>query len=663
MCGISGIVSLNNTKINYNELITMTAVMQKRGPDASGLLITNNEDLNGPGILHLSHSQNIGLGHRRLAVNDLSDTANQPMCDVTGRYWIVFNGQLYNHAELRQKLEKRGYSFKTDHSDTEVILNAYSCWGIDCLAQFNGTWSFCLWDTLSNSLFMARDRAGTRPFYYTLHNKNFYFASELNAILENKSIGTELDEFAVYDYLTYTNVPAPRTIIKGIQKLPAAHYLFFKPGGEIVARQYWSPVRNDRPLLNLSEEEIAGQIRERLFKAVESRMQADVKVGVLLSGGLDSSISLACMSRLSPGPVKAYTVGFENKDQYRNEFDHARKVAALFKAEHRELIVTEKDFFDFLPRLAYLQDEPIADPAITPIHFISQLAAGDGVKVLLGGEGSDELFVGYQHWRLIYEFEKFFRNKPLLARGIAYLHRNSMFRERRPHYQTWTYKLKNNWPVFWSGTELRTEADKRGILSPDFLNRIGAYTSFDPMRELYSSLTERKPYATFDWMAAADLQHRLPDQLLARLDRMMMASSIEGRHPFLDVNLIELAAGIPPEMKVKNKTEKYLLKKAFENVLPKEIIYRAKDSFSVPMADLFSNQKRKKIYLDLIDSFNKKTGIFLKDYIRQLESPAKLKEFWNVLNLALWHENHCQSAPVHLGVPASDSLTPVRQLS
>jgi asparagine synthase (glutamine-hydrolysing) len=486
---------------------------------------------------------------------------------------------------------------------------------------------------------MARDRVGARPFYYTIYNKTLYFASQLNAIIANAHIETELDEFAVYDYLTYTNVPAPSTILKNIKKIPAAHYLFFKPGEPIHTKQYWSPITT-QPLVTLSEKEIIAEIREKFSEAVRIRMQADVNVGMLLSGGLDSSANLAYMSRFSSKPIKTYTAGFENKHQYKNEFEHAKQVATLFKADHQEVVVTEKDFFDFLPKLAYLQDEPIADPAIIPLHFISKLASRDQVKVLLGGEGSDELFIGYQHWRLIYEFEKVFLNKPRLAGVISYLHRKSIFKGRRPHYLSWAFKLKNQWPTFWSGTELRTEADKHKILSQDFLHKIGSYHSFTPIRRLYSDLTSVKPYETFDWMTVNDLQHRLPDQLLARLDRMMMSASIEGRHPFLDVNLIEFVLRIPPHLKVKQKTEKYLLKKAFESVLPREIIYRPKDSFSVPMTTLFKNADRKKEYLDIIGNFNKRTGIFLNSYLKELESPAKMKEFWNVLNLALWHEAH-----------------------
>ncbi len=647
MCGISGIISLNNESINFENLFKMTRELNKRGPDGEGYLISNDPEYSNflknsnknPKVISLQHKQNIGFGHRRLSITDLSDAASQPMTEIDKRYWVVFNGQIYNHVELRHELEKNGFKFLTDHSDTEVLINSYKCWGVNCLLKLKGTWAFCLWDSSENTILISRDRVGVRPLYYTIDKNLFYFASELNALLTNKDIKRELNDFAIYDYLTYTNVPAPNTILKSFHKVPAAHYAFFKPGDPIQFKKYWSPV-SQKLDIEMSEKEIIKKIREKLNAATRARMPEDVKYGMLLSGGLDSSINLACLSRNTTQAVKAYCVGFENESKYKNEFEYARKVSKHFNADLTELVISEDEFFDFIPKIAYYQDEPIADTANIPIYYISKVAQKDNIKVLIGGEGSDELFIGYQHWRLIYEFEKVFRNKPNLAGSLSYLHSKSIFKNKRPHYQTWGYKVKNNWPVFWSGTELRTERDKKEILNPDFLNKIGDYNSFMPVNELYQYLTSKNEYDTFEWMTINDLQNRLPDQLLARLDRMTMAASIEGRHPFLDIELIEFVYGIPSHLKVRHKTEKYLLKKAFEEILPEEIIYRPKDSFTVPLAALFKNEKRKKTYFDIITKFNDETGIFLKKYIKQLDSPKNLKEFWNVLNFAFWYDNH-----------------------
>ena len=647
MCGISGIINFNEQPVSGEQILEMTDVMLNRGPDGEGYLLSNSADFcsvlkqKRPKalVVNLEHKQQLVMGHRRLSITDLSYHAAQPMTDSGKRYWIVFNGQIYNHLELRAELETKGYTFKSDHSDTEVILNSYSCWGIDCLQKFNGMWAFCLWDSQENTVFISRDRVGKQPLFYAEQDNTFYFASELNALLSNKNIPRHLDEFAVYDYLTYTNVPAPNTIISAIKKLPAAHYLFFKPGEPVKAKRYWDPISTTAPL-ELSEKEIIDEIRERLYQSTKQRMSADVKVGMLLSGGVDSSINLACMSKYSTEPVKTFTVGFENKNTYRNEFTYARKIATLFKADYNELIVTEKDFFDFLPHMAYSQDEPIADTANIPIYYLSQLAKAQQVKVLLSGEGSDELFIGYEHWRLIYQFEKVFGKSPLLAGVFEFLHKKSIFKNKRPHYQNWANKVKNHWPVFWSGTELRSENQKRDTLSPDFLSRLGNYNSFGPKKTLYDSLVAAKPYETFEWMTINDIQNRIPDQLLARLDRMLMANSVEGRNPFLDVNLIEFVLRIPSHLKVKNKTEKYLLKKAFEGIIPHEILYRSKDSFAVPINDLFQDSARKKPYMEVIRDFNKDKGIFTEAYLTKLELPSHIKEFWNVLNLALWSKTH-----------------------
>jgi asparagine synthase (glutamine-hydrolysing) len=646
MCGISGIISLNNDPLNYEQLKFMTNELSNRGPDGEGYLVTNN-DVFGASLANksrylsmntLQNKQHLGFGHRRLSITDLSSKASQPMTDVNKRYWIVFNGQIYNHAELRKELEAKGYKFFSDHSDTEVILNGYSCWGINCLNHFNGMWAFCLWDSIENAIFISRDRAGKQPLYYTIADNKFYFASELNAILTNKNIARELDEKAIYDYLTYTFVPSPNTMFKGIYKVPAAHYFLFKPGDKIEAKKYWDPL-SIKPVTAISEKEIIESLKNKLFESTQLRMVADVNVGMLLSGGLDSSINLACMNAYSPGPVKTYTVGFENNKNYKNEFGYAKKVASFLKAELNEVIVDEKQFFDFLPQMAYLQDEPIADAANIPLYFVSKAAREDNTRVLLSGEGADELFIGYEHWRLIYEFEKVMRNKPKLASILDYAHKRSAFRNRGAHYQMWIYKIKNHWPVFWSGTELRTEENKQEILQPDFLKKIGNYNSFLPLTDLHNSVLSQKPYDAFRWMTTTDLQNRLPDFLLARLDRMMMSASVEGRNPFLDVNLIEFVLSIPPELKVRQKTEKYLLKKAFEGILPKEIINRSKDSFTVPLNELF-NANRVKGYSEVINKFNSATGIFRKDYLKQLELPVNIKEFWNILNLSLWHEKH-----------------------
>lgn len=648
MCGITGIISLTKSAIDVNALIEMNNVLSKRGPDSEGYLITNCNNLPYPShaiskklfVSGFSHNQNIGFGHKRLSLTDTGDAASQPMCDVTERYWIVFNGQIYNHGILRKELESHGYSFKTSHSDTEVILNSYAHWGAKCLKKLEGTWAFCLWDSKENIFFISRDRVGARPFYYTNDNNFLFFSSDLKSLLLNKSVSGEVSEKAIYDYLTFQYVPAPATIFKKIFKLPAAHYAIFKPGEEIKLVCYWNP--SDFGLINgtnLTENEIIKDLRKKTLISTEECLKSDAPVGALLSGGLDSSVVLANMCQVSNSRVKTFSVGFENNNNYTNELEHAYKMAQYFNTEHTELVITEKDFFDTLPGYIALQDEPIDDAAGMALHLIAGKAGSQKVKILLGGEGSDELFVGYQHWRLIKRYEKVFRNRTALAGMFSFIHENTFLKKRGIHYQNWSYKTKKNWPVFWSGTELRTEAEKRNSISHSLANKIGNYNSFEPIKKLYENYTSFNNYETFEWMTLNDLRNRLPDQLLARLDQMLMSASIEGRYPFLSKDLMEFSFSIPHHLKIKNGIEKYLLKKAYEGILPNDVVYRKKDSFTVPLSELFKDEKRKNEYFEVIQNFNKNTGFFNESYINKLLLPENIKLFWNVLNLALWFEN------------------------
>ncbi len=646
MCGIAGIIELQNRQIDPDVLVRMTDEIVHRGPDGEGYLFSNNESyceqlkLKRPGSIVISkkHHASLAFGHRRLSILDLSSSAGQPMVEASNRYWIIYNGEIYNHSDLRKELKTLGYQFKTDHSDTEVILNAYACWGVSCLQRFNGMWSFCIWDSERDTFFISRDRAGKKPLFYTEHKGCFYFSSEMKAILTNRDIPRELSEHAIYDYLTYMMVPAPETIFKNIFKLPAAHYLLFKAGEKPHPVRYWTPF-TEEPDLEPNENEIIEGIRERIFEASRLRMIADVEVGVLLSGGIDSSINLAALSRYATRPIKAFSVGFVNKHGYKNEFEFARKVAAQFKAEYHELTITENDFLEFFPQMIRYQGEPIADTANIPIYYIAKAARETGVKVLLGGEGSDELFVGYELWKLSRQFARLMEGKPRLASMMQFIQRNSPARLRRVFYYSWYEKIKKGQPVFWSGTELRSEKAKISILSSDFLMRIGSYNSFDPMCKWYA---EYKHYGgdRYKWMTASDLQFRLPDLLLARLDRMLMAASVEGRNPFLDVNVIEYAMRIPASLKTNKNEEKYILKKAFEGILPDEIIYRPKDSFTVPITRLFDNKNFKGMALSAISRFNDTTGIFTPKYLDSLNQNSNSAELWNVANLALWHDQY-----------------------
>jgi len=536
-------------------------------------------------------------------------------------------------------LQDLGVKFNTDHSDTETIINAYAYWGTACLKKFNGMWAFCIWDSLENTFFMARDRVGKKPLYYTTHNHSLFFASELKAILVNKEIPRVINEKAIYDFLTYATVPSPDTVFRKIRKLPAGHYIFFKPGNEIKETRYWSPIRNEK-YLDGTEEQIIEGLREKIDAAVKMRLMADVEVGILLSGGIDSSINLASLNKFSAKPVKAFCLGFENKNGYKNEFEYAKKVAGEFKTDLYEYILSEKEFFDFLPEMAYYQDEPMADPANISLYYISKMAQKMGVKALMSGEGSDELFIGYKLWEIARRFESLLKDRPNLARVLGFVHKNSGLSHKRRYYHSWYSKISKKQPVFWSGTELRSEKEKHEILDEEFLRNLGEYDSYAPIREFHQLFESNQNLHNYDWMSSADLSQRLPDLLLSRLDRMSMAASVEVRSPFLDINLIEYVMRIPPHLKNKNNQEKYILKKTYEGILPQEIIYRPKNSFMAPMNDIFNDKRMRAVCMDAIEKFNQETNIFSTEYINRLRVSNSGNEMWNISNLAFWYQKY-----------------------
>lgn len=643
MCGVVGIIGLTK-KANVHNIVGMNDLLAHRGPDGEGFLFSNELDYSAhlaterpqAIISNIIHTSSVAFGHRRLSIIDLSVSAGQPMADITGRYRIVFNGEIYNHRTLRSELEQEGFRFKTDHSDTEVILNAYACWGTDCLKKFNGMWAFCIWDIHENTYFLARDRAGKKPLFYTIHEGVFYFASELKSLLLIPGVSKEISNTSVYSYLAYHSIPAPQTLYKNIYKLPAAHYILLKSGSEkLQLVRYWNPLEISINY-KLSIDEIYEEIRGLMREAANYRMIADVEVGMLLSGGVDSSITLAVLSQATSKPIKTFSVGFEETKSYKNEFKYAQQVAKQFHAEYHELVLEEDSFGRFLNQLLALQDEPISDTANIPIYYISKTAREKGITVLLGGEGSDELFIGYQLWQLGNEFQSFFKKKPVVTSIASAIHALPYLKGKRIFYKDWYQRILSNQPVIYNGSEIRNDHSIRSILSKEYLNSIGEYTAFSAVEKLYCEFKESGRTHLYDWLSFCDLNFRLPESLLARFDKMSMAASIEGRTPFMDVHLMEFAFSIPPELKVQQNEGKYLLKKAFEGTLPDNILYRQKDGFTVPMGSMLYHKETLESVQEQIGAFNKENQIFNTHYLDDLYiMPSKSKELWNVLNLAI----------------------------
>ena len=472
MCGIAGIVSLDGKPIDDELLVRMRDTMVHRGPDGAGIWIASDKRM--------------GLSHRRLSIIDLSQEANQPMCNEDGSLWVVFNGEIYNHAEIRLDLERLGgHRWKTDHSDTEVILHAFEQWGINCIERFRGMFAIVLWDARTQDLWFIRDRIGIKPLYYSVHHGRITFASEIKALLQDPDQKRSVHEEAFYHYLSFLTTPAPQTLFEGVKKVPAGTWLRVGRSGDIQETRYWDVWDHATPLIGVSDMDIAERILHELRVSVGLRKVADVPVGVFLSGGIDSSANAVLFSEGEERPIKTFTIGYEGDYQsYRNETPFARQIATRVGAEHHELLLTQKDLIDFLPRMVHLQDEPIADPVCVPVYYVSRLARENGVIVCQVGEGADELFWGYPSWKMALQLQHYDRlpvPNPLKRLGLASLR---LLGKEQTFYYEWLRRGSLDQPIFWGGAEAFTEAQKQRLLSPRLRKKLGGLTSWEVLKPI-----------------------------------------------------------------------------------------------------------------------------------------------------------------------------------
>ena len=647
MCGIVGVLNFKNSSFRVTEpyLIRMRDTMVHRGPDGAGAWIADDG--------------RIGLGHRRLSIIDLSPAAAQPMTNEDGSLWVSFNGEIYNHAEIRRELEEiGGHRWKTDHSDTEVILHAFEQWGIECLQKFRGMFAIALWDAKKRELWLIRDRIGIKPLYYSVHHGRVTFASEIKALLQDPEQNRALDEAAFFHYLSFLTTPAPQTLFAGIRKVPSGTWLRFRENGQVLEQRYWDVWDHTQPLIGVSEQDIAEQILAELRTAVRLRKVSDVPVGVFLSGGIDSSTNAALFSEREDRPVKTFSIGYEGEYQScRNELQFARKMACLVGAEHYERILVQEDLLDFLPRMVYLQDEPIADPVCVPIYYVSQLARESGVIVCQVGEGSDELFCGYPSWKIKLQLQSL-DDLPLprLLKRLALTGLRILGQDQSLPYELLRRGAEGQ-PIFWGGAEAFTEAQKRRLLSPRLREQFTRLTSWDvlkPIRRRFEEKSWEKSH--LNWMTYLDLNLRLPELLLMRIDKMSMGVSLEGRVPFLDHKFVELAMSIPTAIKTKNRVLKYILKKAVRGVIPDDLIDRRKQGFGVPVYEWFFDKLGDYARQKLAE-FCKETDFLSYTAVGQLFERGRGGEVWYLLNFALWWKEYLadpgQSSGVEaLGVPA-----------
>jgi asparagine synthase (glutamine-hydrolysing) len=629
MCGIAGVVDLKGRPVDQLLVRRLCDPLVHRGPDDQGYYI------DGP----------VALGQRRLAILDLAG-GRQPMSNEDGTVWITFNGEIYNFHQLRQRLEGLGHRFATS-SDTEVIIHAYEQYGVDCVKELRGMFAFALWDQRSRTLMLGRDRVGKKPLFYAEVDGQWAFASELQGLLAHPGVPRQMDWTAVDDYLTYGYVPAPRTIFRDVYKLPPAHYLTLKLGigGErpdVRVGRYWRLTYE--PKLRLREEEAAEGLLELLTEAVRLRMVADVPLGALLSGGIDSSIVVALMSRLSDRPVKTFSVGFDEREF--DELSYARVVAQRYGTEHQELVV-RPNALDVLPTLVRHYGEPFADSSAVATYYVAKLTR-DHVKVALNGDGGDECLAGYERYAGGLLADRYQRIPAVIRRlGIEPMSRlipeaphRSRLRQAKRFLQVAGQPAARRYQR-WIG--YLSETERASLYTRDFGDQLAGHHAERWLLGIWEHV-DRDGLESLDRMLAIDVESYLPYDLLVKMDIATMANSLEARSPFLDHRVMEFCAQLPCRYKLSGLTLKYLLKKAGAGLLPGQTRRRRKMGFGVPVADWMRGELRPWVEDVLLSPKAVKRGYFEPDALRQFVW-ARLGgrreqsfQLWALLWLELWHQ-------------------------
>lgn len=566
MCAIAGVVG----SADREQIETMTQIMAHRGPDSWGVQLFPNDA--------------VALGHRRLSILDLSERGHQPMSDGAQRFWITFNGEIYNFQEIRRELEKKGYTFSSG-TDTEVILKAYQQWGADCLERFNGMFAFAIWDTKTRTLFAARDRIGIKPFYYWHDRGHFVFASEIKSILASGLVPKEIDYLALHTPALYQ--AGPSTGFKGIHKLPPGHSLTLHQD-KLVLKRYWQIEPTEEiPSSNDALE----RLDELINSAVKMQMLSDVPVGAFLSGGLDSSLIVALMKKHSGQAISTFTIRYSDADQkferMPDDSSYARKVATLFDCQHHEFTIEPK-ITELLPKITWHLDEPLSDPAAINTYLISQAARDHGIVVLLNGMGGDEIFGGYRSQLACLYANRYRACVPEFARdliGRAAERLPSATRRRGLRFTRWTKRFLS----------LAAVPGEDRYISQGMMNEETYGSMFSWQHASRSTFPEhhhsvslkarlgRPGLGYLTRMCLADTEVYLPDHNLTYSDKCTMAAGVEGRPPLTDHRIAEFMFSLHPTFRIRRSTQKYLLKKVGERYLPREIVYRPKAPFGAPL--------------------------------------------------------------------------------
>lgn len=633
MCGICGYIS-RKTKL---DLDTMTDVMVHRGPDGRGTYSKNFDKLN------------IGLGHRRLSIIDLSLAGHQPMSNEDGTVWIVYNGEIYNFLGLRTKLEKFGHEFKSN-TDTEVIIHAYEEWGEKCLERFNGMFAFAIWDEKTQKLFVARDRLGVKPLYYFWDQNNFVFASEIKAILKSNLIKPVVNIRALPYYLAFLWVPGSQTMFKNIFKLPAGHCLIWQ-NNNIKIKQYWDIQPKD--YLTLSKETIAQQLLSILRHEVKQELISDVPLGVFLSGGVDSSAIATLMTQAQTKPVDAFTIGFHPQDQkiekQPQDITYSRILNRRLKNKlnYHEIFI-KPAIANLLPRIIWHLEEPIADPAAITAYLICKVAKDNNITVMLSGMGGDEIFAGYNRHlanRLLLLFDKLHQQSLLML--FKKIFNFLPVWPALPYVATLRY-LKKIAKHFSLSPEKRYIGISSWLSRDEILNllvdKIKVQLKDLNWHDIHSSYYNKYQIDNLFKMLYTDLKTFLIDLNLTYTDKMSMATSVEVRVPLLNYKLVEFAFSIPSELKLHRFSKKYIFKKCLGNVLPETILKRKKVGFGAPIRSWLQKDLKDLVNTLLSPQQVKKRGYFNPEVVQEMIKKNMLAKedysysLWALLTFEIWHQ-------------------------
>ena len=620
MCGICGIYNLDGRPVDRNLLARMNSTLAHRGPDDEGYYV----------------DEGIGLGHRRLSIIDLN-TGQQPIYNEDKSNVIVFNGEIYNFAELRNELEKQGHRFDTK-TDTEVIIHGYEQWGTDCVSHLRGMFAFAIWDKRKKSVFLARDRLGKKPLYYFVDRKRLLFASELKAILEDEAVPREINLEGLSDYLSFGYVPAPKTIFKKISKLLPGHILLYK-NNDILLRKYWDLQFNPRQDVPIGQ--YCDAILEMLKESVKMRLVSDVPLGAFLSGGIDSSAIVGLMASLKKEPVITNSIGFTEKEF--NELGYAKETAEYFKTDHREYSVSP-DAVEIVKKLSWHFDEPFADSSSIPTYYVSKMTR-QSVTVALSGDGGDENFGGYRRYYFD-RLENQIRNvipQPIrryLIGNIARLYPKADWLPQVFRAKTLLTNISKD-PIdgYFNSMSLFLPPMKEKLLSGDFKANLKGYDSAGVFRDYYNNSDTDDPLSRTQYI---DFKTYLVDDILTKVDRASMANSLEVRVPLLDHKFVELVAQIPSNLKLNGRTSKYIFRKALAGILPDGIMDRKKWGFGIPVGKWLRKEIRETAEETLFNQRSDAMGFFNQKYVRWLwkQHLSEMKDFtqplWTLLMFQLW---------------------------